>query len=157
MNDDAQASIKSILLTVVGQAFSAAGFHLVERPVQQAAGQYRFGKQLENGLFLYIIFQFLVYVNTEWAAGMPSRFKVSLVRSDFPEPSQTSEHPEYIQRDLSDLVVADFKVQILPHTGYWWPFSTQSELGQALAEAGHLVIGFGIPWLQGELQLPTSD
>jgi hypothetical protein len=29
------------------------------------------------------------------------------------------------------------------------------ELGKALAEAGHLVIGYGIPWLAGDLVPPA--
>ena len=33
-----------------------------------------------------------------------------------------------------------------------WTFRDVTELGKGLAESGHLVIGFGIPWLAGDLQ-----
>jgi hypothetical protein len=45
----------------------------------------------------------------------------------------------------------DFGVGILPSAAHWWSFTQTAELGQALAEAGHLVVGFGMPWLSGDL------
>lgn len=147
-----QAYFRVILITVVGQAYTAAGYALEDNPVQWAGGRYRFYKPLDDGLNAFIEYQLLSYVDSEWASGMPSRFRVTLTRTDQPNPTMPSEHPEYIQRDLSTLVVDDFGVAILPSAGYWWAFRNTDELGKTLAEAGHLVIGYGIPWLAGDLQ-----
>jgi hypothetical protein len=70
---------------------------------------------------------------------MPSRFRVTLSRSDG------------LRRDLSTLVVDDFGVAILPTANYWWNYRDVQSLGNALAEAGHLVVGYGMPWLSGDL------
>ena len=55
---------------------------------------------------------------------------------------------------MSALVVKDFGVAILPSADHWWTFRDMNELGTALAEAGHLVVAYGMPWLAGELSLP---
>jgi len=146
-----QSYFQSILVTVVGQAFSAAGYALEETPVQWAGGRFRFFKHLDNDLYGFIEFQMLSYVDSEWASGMPSRVRVTLIRTDKLNPSVNSPHPQFARRDLSDLVVEDFGVPILPSSGYWWTFKNTDKLGKALAEAGHLVIGYGIPWLEGQL------
>ena len=59
-----------------------------------------------------------------------------------------------VRRTLSALVVEDFGVPILPSADHWWTFRDVTELGSALAEAGHLVVGYGLPWLSGDL--PTN-
>jgi hypothetical protein len=149
-----QEYFRLILLTVVGQAFEAAGYTLEERPVQWSGGLFRFLKPLDNGLNAFIDFQLLAYTDTMWASRQPSRFRVTLTRTDQPAPTTPSNHPDYIQRDLSALVVEDFNVAILPSAEHWWTFSTTDELGKALAEAGHLIVGYGMPWLTGDLQPP---
>ncbi|NWG17079.1 MAG: hypothetical protein HXY41_10625 [Chloroflexi bacterium] len=143
-----------VLLTVVGQAFEAAGYRLDENPVQWAGGLFRFSKPLENGLYGFIEFQLLNYTDTPWASGNPSRFRVILTRSDRPSPA-ASPSPLYARRPLDALVVQDFGVAILPSADHWWTFRSTQQLGSALAEAGHLVVGYGIPWLAGDL-LPPS-
>ncbi len=151
-----QEYFRLLLLTVVGQAFSAAGYTLEERPAQWAGGLFRFTKLMENNLTAFIEFQLLAYTDTSWASRNPSRFRVTLTRTDQPTPRQSSTHPQFVQRDLGTLVVQDFAVAILPGTDYWWTFTTTDELGKALAESGHLVIGFGMPWLSGELLPPSG-
>lgn len=137
---DAQGYFQSILVTVVGQAFMAAGYRLDDAPVQWASGLYRFVKSTDDGgVSSVIAFQHLVYQNTEWASGQPSRFKVMLHGADGR------------MRDLSALVVDDFGVAILPSGKHWWTYTDTQTLGQALAEAGHLAIGYGMPWLSGDL------
>jgi hypothetical protein len=134
-----QAYFRSILLTVVGQAFDAAGYQLEDRPMKWANGRFRFSRQLGPDDRAIIDFQLLAYVDTMWAPSKPSRFKVTL---------QRAEH----RRDLAALVVEDFAVPILPSADHWWMFATTEDLGKALAEAGHLIIGYGIPWLSGDLK-----
>ncbi|MFW5709278.1 MAG: hypothetical protein ACOCX5_03555, partial [Chloroflexota bacterium] len=60
------------------------------------------------------------------------------------------------RKDLGTLVVDDFGVPILPSGNHWWTFRNIDELGKALAEAGHLVVGYGMPWLAGELTPPSE-
>ena len=147
---------RTLLLTVVGQAFSAAGYTLEETPVQWAGGRFRFVKDLDENLRGFIEFQVLSYTDSEWSAGMPSRFRVMLMRTDQIMPYVVSDHPQSSQRDLSALVVEDFGVAILPSARHWWTYRSTDELGQALAEAGHLIVGYGLPWLSGDLVPPSG-
>ncbi|MFN8378193.1 MAG: hypothetical protein U0452_05930 [Anaerolineae bacterium] len=158
MNDDsAQAYFRLILLTVAGQAFGAAGYRLEEDPLQQAGGLFRFRADLANELTGFIEFQLLAYAQTEFASPQPSRFRVTLTRTDQPLPVVLSAHSRFARRDLAALVVEDFGVAVLPSAGYWWTYKDVAELGRALAEAGHLTVGFGIPWLAGDLTPPQHD
>jgi hypothetical protein len=149
MSQTPQAYFGMLLQTVVGQAFNAAGYKLDGSPTQQAGGRFRYHKLLDNGLNTFIEFQMLHYIE-----GRPALFKVTLTRTDQPTPAQASSHPQFAQRDLSALVVTDFGVPILPSPDHWWQYSDTTELGNALAEAGHLIVGYGLPWLAGELTPP---
>jgi hypothetical protein len=142
LGQSAQEYFRVILLTVVGQAYAAADYALEERPIQWAGGQFRFTKALRSDRTATIEYQLLAYEDNTFSSGQPSRFRVTLMRSDG------------LRRDLSALVVDDFGVAILPSSAHWWTFRTTDELGRALAEAGHLTIGYGIPWLAGELTPP---
>ena len=135
----ANDSFREMLLTVVGQAFDAAGYHLVDQPMKWANGQFRFTKSLADGNTATIEFQNLAYEDTEWASGNPSRFKVSLTRSDG------------FKRDLSALVVTDFGVAILPSPEHWWMYRDIVSLGRALGEAGSLAVAYGMPRLDGSI------
>ncbi len=146
-----QERFRLLLLTVVGQALSAAGYTLEEREIQWAGGQFRFVRQFDSGLYGFIEYQLLHYADAE---GSPSRFRVNLVRSDQPNAALPSQHAQHIRRTLSALVVEDFGVPILPTADHWWTFRNVTELGKAFAEAGHLVIGYAMPWLSGDL--PTN-
>jgi hypothetical protein len=147
--DAAQDEFRAVLLTVVGAAFRAAGYELADAPMAWAGGQYRFVKIFDDGVpdgvGATIEFQHLAYRDTEWASGNPSRFRVTLSRSDGP------------RRDLSALVVSDFGVAILPSERHWWTYRTLDELGRGLAEAGHLIVGYGLPWLSGDLVPPNHS
>lgn len=144
MTDDANATFREYLLIVVGKAFRAAGYELDELPLKWAGGQFRFSKTLDNGLTAHIEFQHLAYQDTQWAAGNPSRFRVTLKRSDG------------LNKDLSSLVVKDFGVAILPSANHWWAYQNLTTLGKHLGEAGSLAIGYGMQWLAGELTPPNA-
>ncbi len=146
-----QENFRLILLTVMGQVFSAAGYSLEESSVQWAGGRFRFFKPLDDDLFAFIEYQLLAYVDSEWSSGMPSRFKITLTRTEQSSPTAVSTHSEFARRDLSALVVMDFSVAILPSADHWWTYRTIDELGKALAESGHLLAGYGMPWLSGDL------
>lgn len=142
------------LVTVVGQAFGAAGYTLEDAPIKQAGGLFRYRKALGSGLTGFIEFQLLYLPASEWSGNITSRFRVHLVRTDKTNAQERSAHPNYARKTLSELVVNDFGVAVLPSAGYWWQFSNTDGLGKALAESGHLVIGYGMPWLSGELVPP---
>ncbi len=150
-----QDYFRTLLRTVAGQAFSAAGYQLQDAPLQWAGGLYRFVKIFPAGFAALIDFQVLVYSDTAWAAGAPSRFKVQLTRSPDRRASGSGA-TGYVTRGLSQLVVEDFGVAILPAADHWWRFHDTESLGAALAEAGHLIVGYGMPWLAGDL-LPPAD
>ncbi len=151
----AQAYFLTLLRTVVGQAFSAGGYQLQERPLQAAGGKFRFARALPDGGFALIDFQVLVYSDTMWSAGAPSRFRVQLTRSR-DRHGRAADSPGNVTRGLSQLVVEDFGVAILPAADHWWAFHDTDSLGKALAEAGHLIVGYGLPWLAGELDPPAA-
>jgi len=136
-----------LLLTVVGQAFAAAGYIPEENPIQQAGGLFRFQKQLDAETTALIEFQLLVYTDTAWASGKQSRFRVNLRR----------EGNKPVSRLLSALLVEDFGVLILPSADHWWTFRDPASLGHALAQAGQLAVGYAIPWLDGELHPPNQQ
>ncbi len=144
-----QEYFKMMLITVVGQAFGAAGYTLEDRPPQWAGGQFRFVKRLDDALNGIIEYQHLYYAEQK-----PSRFRVTLTRTDQATPGQSSTHPRYVQRALSALVVSDFKVAILPSADYWWTYTDTHTLGHALGEAGSLAVAYGMPWLAGLLATP---
>lgn len=144
-----QAYFGTLLQTVVGQAFAAAGYHLAQSPLQSAGGRFRYVKDFGDGANGAIDFQVLVYSDSMWSSGAPSRFRVQLTRSPGARGGA-------IVRSLSRLVVEDFGVNILPAADHWWSYSDTDSLGKALAEAGHLIVGYGMPWLSGELS-PRGD
>jgi len=134
-----QDYFRTIMHTVVGQAFTAAGYQLQDEPMKWIGGRFRYMKHAGE-TETSIEFQILVYNDTAWTGKQPSRFTVNLI------PAMPA-----TQRSLSRLVVEDFGVAILPNADYWWVFQGTESLGKALAEAGHLVVGYGIPWLAGDL------
>lgn len=151
-----QDYFRTILRTVVGQAFDAANYHLKQSPLQWAGGKYRFTKSFDNGLYGLIDFQVLIYTENMWSSGMESRFRVQLTRSD-DQNGKSTHHEQYDTRTLSELVVGDFGVNILPSADHWWTYQDTDSLGKGLAEAGHLVVGYGMPWLSGDLTPPEKE
>lgn len=153
MNDNRQSAhsyFQSLMQLVVGQAYTSAGYLLEERPLQWAGGMYRWQKELEDAVIAIIDYQALVHTLTEHVPSQPSRFRITLTRTPAKHPKPTA-HPRYASRTLSQLVVEDFGVAILPNASYWWTYTDTHSLGQALAESGHLVIGYGMGWLDGTL------
>lgn len=140
--EEAIVSFRLLLLTVLGQALTAAGYRLTDDPVAEAAGRFQFLRSAGAAGERRIEFQLLAGTSSEWAPQMPSRFRVTLVR-------------DADSRSLAALVVKDFNVAILPSADHWWSWQNSSDAGAALAEAGHLLIGFGLPWLSGELEPPA--
>jgi hypothetical protein len=147
---------RMLLVTVVGGAFSAAGYALEESPTAWSGGLFRFGTQFTDGphtgLYGFIEFMYLYY-----SEGRPARFNCTLIRTDHEVPTVPTRHPAAARRDLSALVVLDFGVAILPNPAYWWHVTGTEATGRALGEAGSLAIGYGMPWLNGSLLVPGHD
>lgn len=148
----AQDYFLALLQTVIGQALGAAGYTLEQNPMQWAGGRYRFAKALEGGGAALIEFQALVYSDTAWSGGQDSRFQVQIGR--FVKRGASA---DFAPRSLSRLILRDFGVQILPSEDHWWRYRDTDSLARALAEAGHLIVGYGLPWLAGELSPPSRQ
>lgn len=136
-----QEYFRTLMHTVVGQAFEAAGYQLRHEPLRWMGGRFRYIREQDGDRPTTIEFQVLVYNDTAYTGRQPSRFAVNLYRGH-----------EDDGRSLSRLVVSDFGVAILPAPDHWWQFHDTESLGKALAEAGHLIVGYGIPWLAGDLE-----
>lgn len=152
----AQDYFLALLQTVMGQALDAAGYTLEQNPMQWAGGRYRFAKALEGGGAALIEFQALIYSDTAWSGGQDSRFKVQIGRSVKRGASVHDSDP-FAPRSLSRLILRDFGVRILPSEDHWWRYRDTDSLARALAEAGHLIVGYGMPWLAGELSPPSRQ
>jgi hypothetical protein len=135
---------------VVGQALTALGYTLQSNPTHQARGLFRYSKAFESGVSTYVEFQALHY-----QGGGLSRFRVNLLRNMGMDARAVSDYGEKVDTTLAKLVWADFSVRQLTGPDHWWTFRDPNELGYAIAEAGKLLIGFGIPWLEGEFS--TDD
>jgi len=138
-----------IAARVVGQALTALGYTLQSNPTHQARGLFRYSKTFEDGHSTYVEFQALYY------QGGPSRFRVNLLRNIGPDARSPSDYAEKVDTTLGKLLWNEFGVRQLSSPDHWWTFRAPNELAYAIAEAGKLLIGFGIPWLEGELS--TDD
>lgn len=136
---------------VAGQALAAAGYTLQDNPTHQSRGLYRYRKALPGGVSAYVEFQHLHYV-----VGGPSRFRVNLLRNDAADARAASQYSGRVDTTLTRLLWNDFDVQQLGSPDHWWVFRSPQELAYAIADAGKLLFGFGIPWLEGTLS-PDSD
>jgi hypothetical protein len=145
-----QAAFGQSVEAVAGQAFTASGYVLEVAPMQQMRGLYRYHKLLDSGpfsgMYTFVEFQLLYY-----QGGGRSRFRVNLLRNESIEARAASNHPSLIDTTLSYLLWHGFGVTQLGGPDYWWQFSNSYELGHAIAEAGRLLFGFGIPYLEGAL------
>ncbi|HRE47009.1 MAG TPA: hypothetical protein PLD47_04730 [Aggregatilineales bacterium] len=145
MSESLESSFGAILEQVGGEAFKAAGYTLDANSLQQGRGLYRYQKALPDGATAYLEFQVLNY-----GGQAPSRFRLSLLRNRGVEARDNSD-PARVEITLSRLLWDQFTVRVLDGADHWWLFRTSHELGMAIAAAGKLLFGFGIPWLEGTL------
>jgi hypothetical protein len=137
---------------VAGQALAAAGYVLQDNPTHQSRGLFRYRKMLPDAISVYVEFQLLFYT-----VGGPSRFRVNLLRNTGADARSPSGYDEKVDTTLAKLLWDDFGVRQLSGPEHWWLFSNPTELGYAIAEAGKLLFGFGIPWLEGALYPDQAD
>lgn len=149
---DAHDQFRLILHTVVGAAYTAAGYHLEERPTQWAGGLFRYAKALEEGTYAGML-SVLEYQHLYYPEQEVGRFRIALVRSALPgKPLPDGQQPA--RRLLTGLIWGDFGVRVLPDPEYWWSYETVHEMGTGMAESGQLAVGYGMPWLSGDLVSP---
>ncbi len=129
---------------VVGQALAAANYRLQDHDLFVKRGLFRYRKDLAERLSVYLEFQFLFY------QGGPSRFRINLLRSHGTDARSSDADGDEIT--LSKLIWDEFGVHQLSGPEHWWAFTSQTDLGEAILEAGKLTFGFGIPWLEGRLK-----
>lgn len=144
-----QTIFRETMQTYVGQAFEAAGYTLQDEPMQWLSGRFRYAKPLDDDLTAYIEFLVLVYNDNAWVGKRPSRFRVMLIRSD-QLGGKPSQHEQYANRNLSDVLRNEFKVEVVPSDDHWWQFNDPNSLARAFYESGQLIVAYGMPWLAGE-------
>ena len=128
---------KEILLTIIGQALVSAQYSLMDDPLSQQRGLYRFRQIMptwgEHGE-AWISWQLLAFQQSPIA-----RFRIELQRIHSPADAT---------RLLADVVVNHFQADILPTADFWWEFRTGDELPHAIAHAGKVLFAYGLPWLE---------
>lgn len=139
-------AFKTTLLEVVGPALEAAHYQLATDPMFEARGLFRFQKslpQLGENAQGRIDWQLLAFQQDPFA-----RFRINLARLDAGQ--HTADYT------LSGVIWHVFEARVLPSDDYWWPFRTGDELPHAIAHAGKLLFGYGVPWLEMHDDVPTS-
>ncbi len=138
---------QQVLLTALGPVLQAAGYSLDEVPVQWSGGLFRFRRRYDETLDLAVAFQLLAHPEC------PARFQVILARV-----SRTLAQPALspASMTLSRLLWDAFQVRVLPEADHWWVYRAVPDLGSALLEAGKLLAGYGLPWLDGTLVPPEA-
>lgn len=148
--DSPHERFRLVLLAVVSPAYHAAGYELDHRPAHWSGGLFRFVKPFEDGEYAGMQGVIEYQHQTDPEADYVGTFRISLARTGQPGRTPGVNHKP-VRRSLSALVVEDFRVRILPIEEYWWEYHTVTELGDTLAESGHLTVGYGMPWLSGDL------
>lgn len=147
------AYFKEMLVTVVGQALDAAGYTLEDSPLQQARGLLRYSKRLEGVVPIYgfIEWQLLAFEQSTLA-----RFQITLLRNQGHDARAVTSYPERAERTLPWIIWHIFEARILPADDHWWVFRGENDLPQALADAGRLLFGYGVPWLEMRDDVPDG-
>ena len=139
-------AFRQALLTVQGQALEAAGYHLQSQPLQWNAGLFRFSRRDAEHL---LIVDYQLLVHPEQAA----RYQPRLRRASGPVATSLAVATSPADAiSLPRLVWDGFGVRVLPAADYWWSFADAPVLAEGLLEAGKLLVGYGLPWLDGSLR-----
>lgn len=126
---------------VAGQALAAAHYQLEAQPMQQARGLLRYGKALGPERYAFIEFQSLYHPQSDLG-----RFRINLLRNNSPEARAPG--PAQVEQTLSQVMWHHYDARVLPAEDHWWLYKHQQDLAYALMEAGKLLFGYGVPWLE---------
>lgn len=132
-----------ILRHVLGQTLNAAQYELEDLPMHHARGLFRYRKQLAENRFIFIEFQTLYHPQSEL-----SRLRINLIRNSTVDSGQAS--PERVEQTLPAIIWHEYGVQILPSDDHWWMYKHQQDLAYTLLDAGKLLFGYGVPWIEGQ-------
>jgi hypothetical protein len=132
-----------VLRHVVGQALDAAHYELEDNPTHQARGLFRFRKQLAENVYAFIEFQTLYHDQS----GL-SRFRINLLKNSVPDARAST--PEAVETTLPTVIWHEFGAHnVLPSDDHWWMYKYDQDLAYELVEAGRLLFGYGVPWMEG--------
>lgn len=145
-NPKKTAAFQTMLEQVVGQALAAAGYVLEDQPLQQTRGLIRYRKALGDDIYAFIEWQLLAFEQSRVA-----QFQVNLLRNRGTEARAQTDAEERVEHTLPWLIWHVFETRVVPSDSVWWEFRDEIELGQALASAGRLLFGYGVPWLEKNL------
>lgn len=145
-NPEKTAAFYAMLERVVGQALTAAGYAPENQPLQQARGLIRYRKALGDGVYAFIEWQLLAFEQSPVA-----QFQVILIRNRGVEARAHTDFEDRAEHTLPWLIWHLFEARVVPSDSVWWEFRDEVELGQALASAGRLLFGYGVPWLEKKL------
>lgn len=135
------------LLTALGPALHHAGYRLDQTPIRWSGGLFCFRRSYDDVLDLVVSFQLLAHPD------YPARFQVVLARE-----GRSAHQPvlPVVSLSLSRLLWDVFRIQVLPAAEHWWQYRDLAGLGDTLLEAGKLLAGYGLPWLDGTLVPPEA-
>ncbi len=136
---------RELLLRVVGQALAASGYQLEESPFHEESGLFRFRRSLTGDSWLLVDYQLLLH------PAIAPRFQVILQRVTIPGADGSLASARI---SLARLVGETFGIRVLPAIDHWWACPDRQALVNALLESGKLLIGYGLPWLDGSLRPP---
>jgi hypothetical protein len=72
--------------------------------------------------------------------------RVNLIRSDQSNANAPAENRE--EYSLSYIIWHHFNAHILPSDEHWWLYKYAEDLAPNMLEAGGLLFGYGVPWLE---------
>ncbi len=138
-------TFRKTLQHVIGEAFDAAGYALEDNPMAQKRGLFRYHKALAEDQHAFIEFQTLYHPQSDL-----SRFRVSLLKNSVPQARQAT--PQTEAHDLAYVIWHIWEVPgVLPADSHWWMYKHATDLAPQLYEAGKLLFGYGVPWLEDTL------
>ncbi|MFP4321246.1 MAG: hypothetical protein ACLFTK_02215 [Anaerolineales bacterium] len=140
-----QAVFHETLSHVIGEALSAAGYALEPQTMHQARGLFRYHKALDTARHAFIEFQTLYHPQSEL-----SRFRVLLLTNSVPVARQAT--PVAQAHDLAAVIWHVWGAEgVLPADSHWWTYKHAADLAPQLYEAGKLLFGYGVPWLEDRM------
>lgn len=137
---------KDTLLKVAGQALEAAGLELEDNNIQQARGLIRFRKsllELGEDIYGFVEWQLLAFEQSPLA-----RFQIILIRNRGIDARTITEYEHQEEHSLAWIICHAYQSQVVPSDDHWWTFRDSNELAYAIAEAGRLLFGYGMPYLE---------
>jgi hypothetical protein len=139
-------AFKETLETVAGQALDAAGYQLEADPMQLGRGMVRYVKplpELGEDIYGFIEWQLLAFEQSSFY-----RFRIQLLRNQGKSARTPTGHPLQTECTLAWVIWHVYQARILPSDDEWWSFRYEDELPQLIANAGRLLFGYGVPWLE---------